>query len=99
MAGRPAQTPAPPAPRSPGPLLAWMEALADATRLRILRALERGELSVLELCEALAVPQSTASRHLKHLADRGWIRARREGTQTFYGLAPELDPRSHRASG
>jgi ArsR family transcriptional regulator len=69
-----------------------MEALADATRLRILRALERGELSVLELCEALAVPQSTASRHLKHLADRGWVRARREGTQIFYGLTPELDP-------
>jgi ArsR family transcriptional regulator len=68
-----------------------METLADATRLRILRALERGELSVLELCEALAVPQSTASRHLKHLADRGWIRARREGTQTFYGPAPALD--------
>lgn len=92
MATKPAQTPAPPGPRSPGPLLAWMEALADATRLRILRAVERGELSVLELCEALALPQSTASRHLKHLADQGWIRARREGTQTFHGPAPELDP-------
>lgn len=76
--------------RPPETLLAWMEALADATRLRLLRALERGELSVLELCEALAVPQSTASRHLKHLADHGWLRVRREGTQGFYGLSPEL---------
>jgi ArsR family transcriptional regulator len=67
-----------------------MEALADPTRLRALRALERGELSVLELCEALAVPQSTASRHLKHLADHGWLRSRREGTQSFYGVSPEL---------
>ncbi|MFO0582134.1 MAG: metalloregulator ArsR/SmtB family transcription factor [Anaeromyxobacter sp.] len=73
-------------------LFAWMEAIGDPTRLRALRALERQELSVLELCEALALPQSTVSRHLKVLADGGWVTARREGTQAFYAWAAELDP-------
>ena len=52
-------------------LRGWMEQLADPTRLRLLRALEKQELSVLELCEVLAVPQSTVSRHLKVLAGAG----------------------------
>jgi SAM-dependent methyltransferase/DNA-binding transcriptional ArsR family regulator len=83
---------APQPARSPDALLGWMGGLADPTRLRALRVLERGELSVLELCEVLALPQSTVSRHLKLLSDQGWLTSRREGTQAFYGLAPELDP-------
>jgi SAM-dependent methyltransferase len=81
-----------PAPRAPDALLGWMAGLADPTRLRALRVLERRELSVLELCEVLALPQSTASRHLKVLSDGGWLTSRREGTQAFYALAPDLDP-------
>ncbi|HTN52197.1 MAG TPA: metalloregulator ArsR/SmtB family transcription factor [Anaeromyxobacter sp.] len=84
--------PAPEPARTPEALLAWMDGLADATRLRILRAVERRELSVLELCEVLALPQSTVSRHLKVLSDLGWLAARRRGTQSLYGWAPELDP-------
>jgi len=81
-----------PATRTPPALFAWMEALGDPSRLRALRALEKQELSVLELCEALALPQSTVSRHLKVLADGGWVAARRAGTQSFYGWAGGLDP-------
>lgn len=73
-------------------LLGWMDGLAEPTRLRILRALERRELSVLELCEVLALPQSTVSRHLKHLAGGGWLVARREGTQSLHRLSDELAP-------
>jgi ArsR family transcriptional regulator len=69
-----------------------MEALGDPSRLRALRALEKQELSVLELCEALALPQSTVSRHLKVLADGGWVASRRAGTQSIYAWAPGLDP-------
>ena len=50
-------------------ILGWMTALADATRARILRLLERHELTVAELCAVLQLPQSTVSRHLKALAD------------------------------
>jgi ArsR family transcriptional regulator len=73
-----------------------MEQLADPTRLRVLRALERQELSVLDLCEVLALPQSTVSRHLKVLAGNGWVVARREGTQSFYGWADGLDAGARR---
>lgn len=63
--------------------------LADPTRARLLLALERRELAVSELCSALALPQSTVSRHLKVLGDGGWVEARREGTSRHYSLAPE----------
>src|SRR5512147_2009387 len=77
--------------RRPDALLAWMELLADPTRLRLLRALERRELSVLELCEVLALPQSTVSRHLKSLAEAGFVGARRQGTQSLYAWAEDGD--------
>src|SRR5512143_2274580 len=77
-------------------LRGWMEQLADPTRLRILRALERKELSVLELCEVLALPQSTVSRHLKVLAGGGWLASRRSGTQSLYGWADEVDAAARR---
>lgn len=70
--------------------------LAEATRCRILLLLEKSELAVTELCTALRLPQSTVSRHLKVLADGGWLLARREGTSQLYrpaatrGAAAEL---------
>ena len=45
-------------------LLGWMGSLADPTRLRLLRLLERHELGVADLCDVLQLPQSTVSRHL-----------------------------------
>src|SRR5688572_24293262 len=67
-------------------LLSWMEALSDATRLRLLRLLERHELGVVELCDILQLPQSTVSRHLKVLGDQKWVRSRREGTTRLYRM-------------
>jgi len=67
--------------------------LSDATRCRVLQVLERHELSVSELRAVLQLPQSTVSRHLKALADGGWVRARREATSHYYELAaPALEP-------
>lgn len=77
-------------------LRGWMEQLAEPTRLRLLRILEREELSVLDLCEVLALPQSTVSRHLKALAERGWLASRRSGTQSLYRWAEEIDPGARR---
>jgi len=77
----------------PKALLGWMEALADPTRLRLLRLLERHELGVDELREVLQLPQSTVSRHLKTLLDEGFARSRREGTANFYRtILDELEP-------
>src|SRR5512141_3031817 len=78
--------------RDPHALLEWMELLADPTRLRLLRALERRELSVLELCEVLALPQSTVSRHLKSLSEAGFVGSRRQGTHSLYAWAEDAAP-------
>jgi ArsR family transcriptional regulator len=64
--------------------------LADRTRCRILLLLDRHELTVTELCTVLQLPQSTVSRHLKTLADDGWIVARGDGTSRFYKMVPNL---------
>jgi ArsR family transcriptional regulator len=86
-----------PASNQPRALLVWMESLADATRLRLLRLLERNELGVAELCDVLQLPQSTVSRHLKVLADQKWIRGRRQGTNHLYHtILEELDPAARR---
>lgn len=78
-------------------LLDWMTALADPTRARTLRLVERQELSVADLCAVLQLPQSTVSRHLKVLADEGWVGARADGTSRLYRLAVDgLEPSARR---
>src|SRR5919199_3755919 len=73
-----------------------LTALADATRSRLLLVLDRHELTVSELCAVLQLPQSTVSRHLKVLADEGWVVSRAEGTSRQYRLAAPLDPEARR---
>src|SRR6476646_11766144 len=73
---------APPTPN----VLDRLTLLADRTRSRILLLLDRHELTVGELCTILQLPQSTVSRHLKLLADDGWLVSRGEGTSRFYRL-------------
>ncbi len=68
-------------------ILAQLAALSDVTRCRLLQVLSSQELIVAELCQVLQLPQSTVSRHLRVLADRGWVRSRPEGTRSVYSLA------------
>lgn len=75
------------------PIFDRLSALADPTRSRLLLLLDRHELTVGELCTALQLPQSTVSRHLKTLADEGWVSARAEGTSRRYAMpGSALDP-------
>jgi ubiquinone/menaquinone biosynthesis C-methylase UbiE/DNA-binding transcriptional ArsR family regulator len=79
------------------PLLGELGLLADPTRGRMLACLDGVEMTVVELCDSLALPQSTVSRHLKQLADAGWVDARRDGTSRCYALTIDrLDERSRR---
>ena len=74
-----------------------LTALSDATRSRMLLILERHELTVVDLCGVLQLPQSTVSRHLKVLADDGWVTARPDGTSRLYRMTLEvLDPAARR---
>jgi ArsR family transcriptional regulator len=68
------------------------KALADATRLRILRLLMAGELCVCNIHEALRIPQAKASRHLAYLRRVGLVTTRREGLWIYYSLSKSTDP-------
>jgi ArsR family transcriptional regulator len=67
-----------------------LQTLGDETRARLLLLLEDHEMTVSELCAVVQLPQSTVSRHLKVLAEDGWLRSRAEGTSRHYRLA-DLD--------
>jgi ArsR family transcriptional regulator len=68
------------------------KALADATRLRILRLLMAGELCVCNIHDALRIPQAKASRHLAYLRRVGLVTTRREGLWIYYSLSTSFDP-------
>jgi ArsR family transcriptional regulator len=80
-----------------GLILDHLSTLSDATRSRLLLLLDRHELTVSELCSIMQLPQSTVSRHLKALADDGWVGARAEGTSHLYTMTrDELDAPARR---
>lgn len=62
-------------------------AFSDATRLRVLGLLKRGELCVGDLVDILQVPQPKVSRHLAYLRKAGLVEARERGLWNFYRLA------------
>ncbi len=69
-------------------LLDILKALADEGRLRILRAINQAELSVAELVQALEMPQSSVSRHLRPMREAGLVESRRAGTSVYYRRGP-----------
>lgn len=79
------------------PIFDHLSVLGDPVRCRVVRLLEEHELTVSELCEVLQMPQSSVSRHLKLLADDGWLSSRKEGTSRLYSVpADALDPGARR---
>jgi ArsR family transcriptional regulator len=60
------------------------KALADETRLRILKLLEVREMCVCEIMVALGLTQPTASHHLGILENVGLAKGRKEGKWVFY---------------
>jgi DNA-binding transcriptional ArsR family regulator len=66
-----------------------LKTLGDPTRMRILSALSREELSVSELQEVLELSQSAVSHQLKVLRDADMVDYRREGKMVYYSLADE----------
>ena len=60
-----------------------IKALADPTRLRIMRLLAAMELAVGELAQVLEQSQPRVSRHVGILCDAGLAERRREGSWVF----------------
>ena len=67
-------------------VVALFKALADETRLRILKLLENGELCVCDLTAALDMTQPNISFHLGVLKSAGLIKDRRDGRWSHYDL-------------
>ena len=66
-------------------------ALNHPLRMKILYLLNEKSLNVGDLTAEVGVPQSSVSRHLRVLRERGLVRAERQGTTIWYALAePEL---------
>jgi DNA-binding transcriptional ArsR family regulator len=67
------------------------QALSDPKRIQLLYALHAQPLHVNALAELLQIPQSTISRHLSVLRERGLVATERSGTIIVYRLAhPEI---------
>lgn len=65
------------------------KALADDTRLKIIRALNEKEMYVELLAERLQLTPATVSFHMKKLLTAGLVEARREQYYTMYSLRKE----------
>jgi DNA-binding transcriptional ArsR family regulator len=64
-----------------------LKALADPTRLKIVKALNRQELCVCELMLLLNAQQSAVSHHLRILKDANLVLERRQGKWSVHRLA------------
>ncbi len=65
----------------------FFKALADETRLRILKLLEVREMCVCEIMVSLGLTQPTASHHLGILENVGLVKDRKEGKWVFYRIS------------
>ena len=66
-------------------------ALSDPTRLRLLRLMAGGEVSVGYLADELGESQPKVSRHLATLRTMGLVSTRREGKHIFYAIENQAD--------
>ena len=70
----------------PGDLLRVLRALADDTRLRMLKAVAERPRSTQELAPLLHISEATCSKHLRLLAEAGILQPRRDGYYVLYSL-------------
>ena len=75
--------------RPPGELLAALRALADDTRLRVLKLISERPRSTQELAPLVGLSSAGLSKTLGRLSDAGLITSRREGYYVVYSLAPD----------
>jgi ArsR family transcriptional regulator len=68
------------------------KALADENRLRMLMALQDGELCVCRITELMGLAMSTVSKHLSILYQAGLVSARKEGRWMYYSLPGKGTP-------
>lgn len=63
--------------------------LGDESRIRLCALLAERELCVTDLVRVTGISQSRVSTHLGRMRDAGLLRDRKNGAQTFYGVAKD----------
>lgn len=75
-------------------------ALGEASRLKLIIALEEGAKNVSQLVKATRLSQSNASCHLRTLTNAGILSRHREKTRVYYAVAiPSIGGLILKASG
>ena len=73
------------------PDIQLLAALADPTRLEILRELAgTSQVCACDLTDCCSVSQPTVSHHLKVLREAGAVLSERRGSNIYYSVAPNL---------
>lgn len=72
--------------------------LGDENRLRLCALLRDRELCVSDLVRVTGITQSRVSTHLGRLREAGFVHDRRQGAQSFYGLAADTLPAAARSA-
>jgi DNA-binding transcriptional ArsR family regulator len=66
--------------------MALTKALSDEKRVRVLLALQHGELCVCQITELFGLAASTISKHLSILYQAGLVDSRKDGRWIYYSL-------------
>lgn len=86
-----------PMSRTTDPDALLLQALADPTRLAIVRQLSaERETCACDLTVCIDLAQPTVSHHLRVLREAGLVYAERRGTWIYYALAPDAVERLQR---
>jgi DNA-binding transcriptional ArsR family regulator len=68
-------------------IAARFRVLGEASRLKLISALEDGAKNVSQLVKVTQLSQPNASRHLRTLTDAGVVVRHREKTEVYYAVA------------
>lgn len=86
--------------RSADPDIHLLQAIADPTRLAILRQLSvEGAVCACNFTDCCEVGQPTISHHLKVLREAGWVESERRGTWIYYSIRSEALQRLREIGG
>ena len=67
----------------------FFKIFGDGTRVKILLALDSGEMCVCDISETLGMSMSAVSHQLRMLRDAHLVTSRREGRSVFYTLCDD----------
>jgi DNA-binding transcriptional ArsR family regulator len=70
-------------------LVQGLAAIADPTRLTMLRLVALRSRSTRELAQLLSISDSAVSKHLRQLTNAGLVEGQRQGYYVLYRLVPE----------